>query len=71
MGSPCPNCKKHSECGCNACIENFGENPNRRIFDYKNDIEICPYCKQGFTCDAWLDAEVQEMKDNGTWEKFS
>ena len=64
--SPCPSCKKHSLCGCVSCMINFAGEYRRR-YDPDTQKEVCPHCLQGFSCDAWLDAEVSEMKDNGTW----
>jgi hypothetical protein len=65
--SPCPSCKKQCACGCKSCVERHGQNEKTEIYDRVNDLTICPFCKQASHPDAWLDAEVAEMKENGTW----
>jgi hypothetical protein len=61
--SPCPRCKKHSKCGCGACIKRNGFDEHTATFDESGELKICPHCKQGSSPDAWLDAEWQEMKE--------
>ena len=58
----CPNCKKRAKCGCKSCVERNGFDEETTTFDDENDLIIYPFCNEGSSPDAWMDAEFEAMK---------
>jgi len=59
----CPNCKKHSLCGCRSCKgRRINTMPRYRsaTFVGNGELEKCPYCRESFHPDILLD---EAMKD--------
>jgi len=49
----CPNCGKHSRCGCYSCKKRKGK-PTLRTFKFvRGDFVKCPYCRKTFHFDNW------------------
>lgn len=49
----CPNCNKHSRCGCKSCEKREGKYEPIRPHKLKGDFIICPYCRVKFHYDTW------------------